>query len=54
MENSKKIFYWLAAPVAAFLYLIARVYPVLPAVMQDEYVYSSAARHIPLCRTTIS
>lgn len=45
MKTNNKIFYWLAAPIVAFLFVLAKVYPVLPAVMQDEYVYSIMARY---------
>ena len=34
-------------PFIAMIWAIARVWPVLPAVMQDEYVYSTQSRFIP-------
>ena len=37
----------LLAPLVAALISISRVWPVLPAVMQDEYVYSVQARFTP-------
>jgi len=40
-------YFWLAVPFIAALLSIGRVWPVLPAVMQDEYVYSIQARFTP-------
>ena len=40
-------YFWLVAPFIAALISIGRVWPVLPAVMQDEYVYSMQARFTP-------
>jgi phosphoglycerol transferase len=42
-----RAYFWLIAPFAAALLSIIRVWPVLPAVMQDEYVYSIQARFTP-------
>jgi hypothetical protein len=39
-----RTYLWLIAPFAAALVSIIQVWPVLPAVMQDEYVYSIQAR----------
>jgi phosphoglycerol transferase len=36
-----------SVPFIAMVWAIARVWPVLPAVMQDEYVYSTQSRFIP-------
>lgn len=36
-----------SVPLVAMIWAIARVWPVLPAVMQDEYVYSTQSRFIP-------
>lgn len=47
MKKENKVLYWLAAPAVAFLFVLAKVYPVLPAVMQDEYVYSIMSRFTP-------
>ena len=40
-------YFWLVIPFVAALISISRVWPVLPAVMQDEYVYSMQARFTP-------
>jgi phosphoglycerol transferase len=42
-----RIYFWLVVPFIAALISIGRVWPVLPAVMQDEYVYSMQARFTP-------
>ena len=42
-----RTFFWISAPFAAALFAVIRVWPVLPAVMQDEYVYSIQARFTP-------
>lgn len=34
-------------PFIAFIWAVARVWPVLPAVMQDEYIYSTQSRFTP-------
>ena len=39
-----RAYFWLLVPFVAALIAIGRVWPVLPAVMQDEYVYSMQAR----------
>lgn len=44
MQKNNKILYWLGVPFVALLFVVAKVYPVLPAVMQDEYVYSTESR----------
>ena len=47
---TKKIdqsYFWLVAPIIAALTSISRIWSVLPAVMQDEYVYSIQARFTP-------
>ena len=36
----------MAAPMLAAIYSVTRVLPILPTVMQDEYVYSMAARYL--------
>jgi phosphoglycerol transferase len=40
-------YFWLALPIIAAIFSISRVWNVLPAVMQDEYVYSIQARFTP-------
>ena len=42
-----RAYFWLVVPFVAALISIGRVWPVLPAVMQDEYVYSVQARFTP-------
>ena len=42
-----RAYFWLLVPFIAALISIARVWPVLPAVMQDEYVYSMQSRFTP-------
>jgi len=42
-----RAYFWLVVPFIAALISIGRVWPVLPAVMQDEYVYSIQARFTP-------
>ena len=42
-----RAYFWLVVPFIAALIAIGRVWPVLPAVMQDEYVYSIQARFTP-------
>ena len=41
----------MAVPMLAAIYSVTRVLPILPTVMQDEYVYSMAARHLSLAET---
>lgn len=40
-------YFWLVLPLIAAIFSISRVWNVLPAVMQDEYVYSMQARFTP-------
>lgn len=42
-----RAYFWLVVPFISALISIGRVWPVLPAVMQDEYVYSMQARFTP-------
>jgi phosphoglycerol transferase len=42
-----RAYFWLVVPVVAALISIGRVWRVLPAVMQDEYIYSIQARFTP-------
>jgi phosphoglycerol transferase len=42
-----RAYLWLALPFVAAIFSISRVWNVLPAVMQDEYVYSMQARFTP-------
>lgn len=45
-----RAYLWLVVPFVAALISIGRVWPVLPAVMQDEYVYSMQARFTPFAQ----
>jgi hypothetical protein len=47
MEKSARQYFLLLLPFIAALISIGRIMPVLPAVMQDEYVYSIQARFTP-------
>jgi phosphoglycerol transferase len=47
MKKFDRNYFWLVVPFIAALISIGRVWPVLPAVMQDEYVYSMQARFTP-------
>ena len=47
-----RAYFWLVVPFIAALISIGRVWPVLPAVMQDEYVYSIQARFTPFAEQT--
>jgi phosphoglycerol transferase len=42
-----RAYFWLVLPLIAAIFSISRVWSVLPAVMQDEYVYSMQARFTP-------
>jgi phosphoglycerol transferase len=42
-----RAYFWLVLPLIAAIFSISRVWNVLPAVMQDEYVYSMQARFTP-------
>ena len=47
VKRFNRAYLWLVVPFIAALISISRVWPVLPAVMQDEYVYSVQARFTP-------
>ena len=47
VKRFDRAYFWLIVPFIAALISIGRVWPVLPAVMQDEYVYSIQARFTP-------
>jgi hypothetical protein len=46
-KSIDRAFFWLVVPIIAALISIGRIWSVLPAVMQDEYVYSIQARFTP-------
>jgi len=47
VTKSKFEYFWLLLPVAFAAWSISRVWTVLPSIMGDEYVYTSAAKHLP-------
>jgi len=47
VTKSKLEYLWLLLPVAFASWSISRVWTVLPSIMGDEYVYTSAAKHLP-------
>jgi phosphoglycerol transferase len=47
LKKFDRNYLWLIAPIVAAITAIGRVWPVLPAVMQDEYIYSMQARFTP-------
>ena len=47
MKKFEAKYFWLSVPAIIALVSIIRVWPVLPAVMQDEYIYSTQARFVP-------
>lgn len=49
---TKKDWGLLAVPLVALFTVVARIYAVLPAVMQDEYVYSTQSRFVPFAEQT--
>ena len=54
MTKSKLEYLWLLLPVAFASWSISRVWTVLPSIMGDEYVYSSAAKHLPFAEQYFS
>ena len=53
MNKKNREFFWLVLPLVAAIVSISRVWPVLPAVMQDEYIYSIQSRYTPFIEQTI-
>ena len=47
VTKSKYEYFWLLLPVAFAAWSISRVWTILPSIMGDEYVYTSAAKHLP-------
>ena len=47
-------YFWLLLPVAFAAWSISRVWTVLPSIMGDEYVYTSASRHLPFAEQFFS
>ena len=52
--KSKYEYFWLLLPVAFAAWSITRVWTVLPSIMGDEYVYTSAAKHLPFAEQYFS
>ena len=47
VTKSKYEYFWLLLPIAFAAWSISRVWTVLPSIMGDEYVYTSASKHLP-------
>ena len=54
VTKSKFEYFWLILPVAFAAWSISRVWTVLPSIMGDEYVYTSAAKHLPFAEQYFS
>ena len=54
VTKSKFEYLWLLLPVAFAAWSISRVWTVLPSIMGDEYVYTSAAKHLPFAEQYFS
>jgi len=54
VTKSKYEYFWLLLPVAFAAWSISRVWTVLPSIMGDEYVYTSAAKHLPFAEQYFS
>ena len=54
VTKSKFEYFWLLLPVAFAAWSISRVWTVLPSIMGDEYVYTSAAKHLPFAEQYFS
>ena len=54
VTKSKYEYFWLLIPVAFGAWSISRVWTVLPSIMGDEYVYTSAAKHLPFAEQYFS
>ncbi|MFY9304557.1 MAG: glycosyltransferase family 39 protein, partial [Rhodoluna sp.] len=54
VTKSRYEYFWLLLPVAFAAWSISRVWTVLPSIMGDEYVYTSAARHLPFAEQFFS
>jgi len=47
VTKSKYEYFWLLVPAALAAWSVSRIWSILPTVMGDEYVYTSAAKHLP-------
>ena len=54
VTKSKYEYLWLLLPVAFAAWSVSRVWAVLPSIMGDEYVYTSAAKHLPFAEQFFS
>ena len=54
VTKSKYEYFWLLLPIAFVAWSISRVWTVLPSIMGDEYVYTSAAKHLPFAEQYFS
>jgi len=54
VTKSKFEYLWLLLPMAFAAWSISRVWTVLPSIMGDEYVYTSAAKHLPFAEQYFS
>jgi phosphoglycerol transferase len=54
VTKSKYEYFWLLLPIAFAAWSISRVWTVLPSIMGDEYVYTSASRHLPFAEQFFS
>ena len=54
VTKSKYEYFWLLLPVAFAAWSISRVWTVLPSIMGDEYVYTSASKHLPFAEQYFS
>ena len=54
VTKSKYEYFWLLLPMAFAAWSISRVWTVLPSIMGDEYVYTSAAKHLPFAEQYFS
>lgn len=54
VTKSKYEYFWLLLPIVFVSWSISRVWTVLPSIMGDEYVYTSAAKHLPFAEQYFS
>ena len=54
VTKSKYEYFWLLLPMAFAAWSISRVWTVLPSIMGDEYVYTSASKHLPFAEQYFS
>jgi phosphoglycerol transferase len=54
VTKSKYEYFWLLLPIAFAAWSISRVWTVLPSIMGDEYIYTTAAKHLPFAEQYFS